>query len=31
MKVLFLKIILNSKDNKTLKNFIKKFYKDLIV
>jgi 6-phosphogluconate dehydrogenase (decarboxylating) len=29
--VLFLKIILNPKDNKTLRNFIAKFYKDRIV
>jgi 6-phosphogluconate dehydrogenase (decarboxylating) len=31
IKVLFLKIILNPKDNKTLRNLIAKFYKDKIV
>jgi hypothetical protein len=31
IKVLFLKIIPNPKDNKTLGNFIRKFYKDRIV
>ena len=31
IKVLFLKIIPNPKDNKTLRNLIRKFYKDGIV
>jgi hypothetical protein len=31
IKVLFLKMILNPKDNKTLGNLIGKFYKDGIV
>jgi 6-phosphogluconate dehydrogenase (decarboxylating) len=31
IKVLFLKIILNPKDNKTLRNLMAKFYKDKIV
>jgi hypothetical protein len=31
IKVLFLKIIPNPKDNKTLGNLIRKFYKDRIV